>query len=94
MECFFSRVVVGIVLQLTHFDVGSAQELKCVFIQAVGDVVDQPGDAGIDQSLGAVEAWKVSHITGAAAGGDAVQRCLDNGVGLCMDGAHAMSINE
>ena len=75
-------------------DVGSFKKIKCIFIDPVGDIVYQPVHAGVNQYLGAVDAWKVGNITGAATGRDAVQRCLDDGVGLSMDRTYAVLLDQ
>ena len=80
--------------QVDNLYIGLAQEIQGIFIQAIGNRVDKPGDAGIDQGLGAVQAGEVGHITCAAAGGNAMQGGLDNGIGLGVDGAHTMPIDQ
>jgi len=84
----------SVIIQVRNIHLGCAQELQRVLIDAVGNVVHQTGDTGVDQHLGAVDAWEVSDITGASASRDAVQRSLDDRVGLRVDGSHTMPVDQ
>lgn len=57
-------------------------------------MIDQAGDSGVDQNLGAVDAREVGDIAGTATRGDAVQRGLDDGIGLGMNSTHAMPFHQ
>jgi len=82
------------IVQFANLNVCHAQEFQCVFIHTIGNMINQAGDAGVDQGFGAVEAGEMGDITGAAVGGDPMQGCLDDGVGLSMDGANTMAVNQ
>ena len=76
------------------FNFRPVEEFQRVFVHPVGNVIDQASDPRVDQHLGAVDAWEVCDVAGAALGGDAVQGGLDDSVGLGMDGADAVAVNQ
>ena len=53
---------------LHYFDVCGIEKVGGVFVGAVGGAIHNARNAGIDQYLGAVDAWQVSHITCGAFG--------------------------
>jgi hypothetical protein len=77
-----------------QLDLGSVQEVERIGVDAVVVVVDDAHDAGVDQHLGALQAGEVGDVAVGALGGDAVQRRLDDGIGLSMDGTHAVTIDH
>ena len=62
----------SVIIQVRDIHLGCAQELQRVLIDAVGNVVHQAHDTGVDQHLGAVDARKVCDITGTSACGYAM----------------------
>ena len=87
-------MVIGVVVQGADLNFCCSQELYGIGVLAVGDMIDQAGDPRIDQGLGAVNTGKMGDITGAATGGNAVQGGLDDGIGLSMNGANAVSLHH
>ena len=65
-----------------------------MFVGAIGDTVDNTTNSCVDQYLGTVDAWKMGHVTDCAFGGDPMQRRLDDGICLGMNGPDAMSIHH
>ena len=63
MRLLVLKVYAGVIYQVIDLHISGMQELQRIFIHAVGNVVDQPGDARIDQNLGAVDAGKMGDIT-------------------------------
>lgn len=61
-------VVIGIYIQLDDLHVGTIQEIQCVFIHPVSEMVNQADNAGVDQGFGAVDAREMGDITGAVPG--------------------------
>ena len=79
---------------LSDFDIRCTQEIDGVFVGTIGNAIYDPGNAGVDQCLRALEAGQVSDITGRTFCRDSMQRRLDNGIRLGMDGADAMPIHK
>lgn len=79
---------------MTDFNAGGLQKISRVLIDAVGHAIDESNDAGVDQRLRAVNAGEVRHVTSRAARRHAVQRGLDDGVHLRVDGAYTVSFDH
>jgi len=75
-------------------DLSSFEEIKRVFIDAVADTKNDPGDARVDQGFGAVDTRKMSHITGCPPGGYTVKRSLNDGIRLSMDCPDAVLLHH
>ena len=56
------RIEIEIIL--ANLNLGSLQERQGIFIHPVAVSVHQPGDAGVDQRLGAVDTGEMRHIAG------------------------------
>ena len=70
------------------------QKFQRVVIDAIGNIIDQAGNPGVDEGFSASNARKVGDVTSGAAGGYSVQCCLNDSVGLRMDCAHAMAFDQ
>ncbi len=81
-------------LHLHQFNICRLQKVHCVFVGAVGAVINDARNAGIDQHLGAIDARQVSDVAHCAFGGNAVQCGLNDGVRLGVDRADAMTIHH
>lgn len=53
---------------LHDFYIGGLQKVKSIFIRTISDAVDDAGDAGVDQCLGAIDAWQMRDVTSGAFG--------------------------
>lgn len=79
---------------VTDFNAGGLQKILRVLVDAIGHTIDESNDAGVDQRLRAVNAGKVRHVTGRAARRYTVQRGLDDGVHLGVDGAYTVPFDH
>ena len=61
-----SRNLLCVKDMLHHLNIGAAQKLQRVIIDTIRDVIHQPGNAGVDQRLGAIDTWEVCDVAGAA----------------------------
>ena len=86
--------MIGIHIQLDDLHAGTIQEIHCVFIHPIGEMVNQADNAGVDQGFGAVDTREMGDITGAVPGRYPVKRRLDDGVGLGVDRAHAVPLHQ
>ena len=60
--CFRSfRVEAAVrdVIQLLNLNIGSLEKIESIRVDAVGNVIHQAGNSGVDQGLGAIDAGKM-----------------------------------
>ena len=60
--------VMRVKMMLHDLYISGAEKFQRVFINAVGDVINEAGDAGVDERFRAVDAREMGHVAGAAAG--------------------------
>jgi hypothetical protein len=96
LEIIFFQVIrpIGHNFFLNEFNSSCIDEIHGIFIDAVGDAVNDPGYTGIDQNFGAINTGEVGDITSGAARGYSMQGGLDDRICFCVDGANAVPIND
>ena len=79
--------------QVFELDIGFGEKLAAVIVE-IAARIDHALDACVDEHLGAGQTGLVGNVGGCAFAADTVQRRLDDGILLGVEGSHAMTIRD